>query len=82
MGLVARWTCVGTLFLFGSLLLADSTVVPGRSRQGDLDAREHLQAVHAEMQHECGVSPGSPRCHQLKREFRQEARNYRRRHNR
>jgi hypothetical protein len=48
--------------------------------KGNLDARAHLQAVHDEMKRECGASPDSARCQHLKREFRQEARAYQRRH--
>jgi hypothetical protein len=72
--------CIGTIFVASALTAAVSAPVAGHTRRGNLDARAHLQAVHAEMQHECGAAPCSPRCHQLKREFRQETRNYRRRH--
>jgi hypothetical protein len=50
-------------------------VVPAHTVDGSLDSRARMQAIHAEMQRECGASPGSDRCHRLKREFRQEAKN-------
>lgn len=79
MGPVARCMCVTTICVAASLTAVGAPPA-GHSRRGDLNARSHLRAVHAEMTHECGAAPGSPRCHQLKREFRQESRNYRRRH--
>jgi hypothetical protein len=75
--------CISMLFVMGALACAaDTTVVPGRTREGNLDARAHLQAVHAAMQRECGATPGSARCQRLKREFQQEARNYQKQHRR
>jgi hypothetical protein len=82
MGPIVRWLCIGTMFIVGAGARADNSGVPAHARQGDLDARAHLQAVHDEMQRECGAAPGSPRCLRLKREFRQEARNYHRRYHR
>jgi hypothetical protein len=54
---------------------AEVVIVPAHKVDGNMDARARMQAVHSEMQRECGASPTSARCHRLKREFQQEARN-------
>lgn len=81
MGRILRWMGIATLCVAASSAFGtDSTSLPGHTVKGNLDARAHLQAVHDEMKRECGASPDSARCQHLKREFRQEARAYQRRH--
>lgn len=81
MGRFVRWMCIGALFAASASAPAeDGAVVPRRTIDGTLDARARLRAVHAEMRHECGASPASARCHRLQREFRQETKNYQKRH--
>lgn len=70
-GILGTWTAYA----------ADSaTVIPAHTVQGSLDAQARMQAVHAEMQRECSVSPNGNRCHRLKREFQQEAKNCQKQH--
>jgi hypothetical protein len=64
----------------GAAMAADNGTVPVKTVDGNLDARARLQTIHAEMRHECGASPGSARCQRLKREFQQQARNYKKQH--
>ena len=81
MRIVVRWLYVGAILLTSWAQASDSSPVPSRRVGGDLDERAHLQTVHSEMDRECGAAPGGPKCRRLRREFQQEARNYRRRHN-
>ena len=80
MNALTRWTCTAILLTGTCLVAADTTTVPTHTVNGNLDERARLQAVHDEMRRECGASPGSARCLRLKREFRQETRNYEKRH--
>ena len=73
---------IACLFVAVSGLTADQAPLPAHTVHGDLNARARLQAIHAEMQHECGASPGSLRCKQLKREFHEQARHVSRQHHR
>src|ERR1700761_3361388 len=77
---LTRWTCAAILLAGTWLAAGDSTTVPTHTVTGNLDERARLQAVHDEMRRECGASPTSTRCLRLKREFRQETRNYEKRH--
>ncbi len=71
-----RWTCVALLLAAASAApAADVTFLPARTVDGSLNAQSRMQAVHAEMKRECTAAPNSDRCHRLKREFQQEARN-------
>jgi hypothetical protein len=75
-GAFGRIICAGTLLLVGvSGYSAEVVIVPVRNIDGNMDARARMQTVHSEMQRECGASPNSARCHRLKREFQQEAKN-------
>ncbi|WP_041855389.1 hypothetical protein [Candidatus Korobacter versatilis] len=71
-----RWTCVAVLLAAGSSApAADVVFLPGRTVDGALNPEARMQAVHAEMKRECSAAPNSDRCHRLKREFQQEAKN-------
>jgi hypothetical protein len=73
-----RWICVCT-FVAGSTCghAADVVLLRARTVDGSLHAPERMRVLDAEMQRECGAAPGSNRCHRLKRELQQEARNVR-----